>query len=205
MGHREVARGLDLGGVSVNVAVLVSGSGTLLQAILDNQDGHYRVSLVVADKECPALDRARRAGVPTEVVAMQPNRAAWNARLAEVVGSVSPDLVVSAGFMRILGEAFLSRFEGKTINTHPSLLPAFPGADAVGDAMDYGVKVTGCTVHYVDAGMDTGEIIAQRAVEIQDGETQDALHERIKQAERNQIVNLLRKATPAKNNGKVTF
>lgn len=183
----------------------MSGSGTLLQAILDNQDGHYRVNLVVADKECPALDRARNAGIPAKVVAMQADREAWNAQLADTVAACHPDLVVSAGFMRILGEAFLTRFEGKTVNTHPSLLPAFPGANAVGDAMSYGVKVTGCTVHYVDAGMDTGEIIAQRAVEVYDGDTQDTLHERIKQAERSQIVELLHKATPANDNGKVTF
>lgn len=191
--------------MSVNVAVLVSGSGTLLQAILDNQDGHYRVSLVAADKECPALDRARRAGIKTEVVPMQPDRAAWNAQLADAVAATEPDLVVSAGFMRILGAPFLARFAGKTINTHPSLLPAFPGADAVSDALAYGVKVTGCTVHYVDEGMDTGEIIAQQAISIEDGEKKDELHERIKQAERSQIVALLRTVKPAAENGKVTF
>lgn len=186
------------------IVVLVSGSGTLLQAILDNQDDYYRVKLVVADKPCPALQRAERAGVPSAVVGMREDRAAWNAELARVVGEAAPALVVSAGFMRILGPAFLAEFAGRTINTHPSLLPAFPGANAVGDAMAYGVKVTGCTVHYVDAGMDTGEIIAQRAIEVREGESQDDLHERIKQVEREQIVDLLRKATYERN-GKVTF
>lgn len=191
--------------------VLVSGTGTLLQAILDSQPtagaGGYRVALVVADKECMALDRARRAGVETAVVEMEPDRGAWNARLAETVAAAHPDLVVSAGFMRILGPEFLERFQGRTINTHPSLLPAFPGANAVGDALEYGVKVTGCTVHYVDAGVDTGEIIAQRAIAVEDGDTKESLHERIKQAEREQIVALLGRAQlhQETGNGKVTF
>lgn len=177
--------------------VLVSGSGTLLQAILDNQDDNYRVNLVVADKQCPALERAEGAGVPTTIVPMLPDRSEWNRQLAAAVGSADCDVVVSAGFMRILGSEFLAVFEGRTINTHPSLLPAFPGANAVGDALAYGVKVTGCTVHYVDEGMDTGKIIAQRAVTVREGESQDDLHERIKQVEREQIVELLQ--------GKVTW
>lgn len=174
------------------VVVLVSGTGTLLQAILDGQDETYRVSRVVADHECPALERARRAGVDAVTVEMGADRSAWNGELAERVAEGQPDLVVSAGFMRILGSEFLDRFQGRTINTHPSLLPAFPGAHAVRDALGYGVKVTGCTVHFVDAGMDTGQIIAQRAVEVLDSDTEDSLHERIKRAEREQIVRLLR-------------
>ncbi|GAA1172205.1 phosphoribosylglycinamide formyltransferase [Corynebacterium glaucum] len=185
------------------ITVLVSGSGTLLQAILDNQSEAYRVALVVADKPCPALERAERVGVPTRVVALGADRGAWDEKLAQAVAAGNPDLVVSAGFMRILGQAFLDRFQGKTVNTHPSLLPAFPGADAVGDALAYGVKVTGCTVHFVDAGVDTGEIIAQRAIRVEDGDTKDTLHERIKQAEREQIVGLL--ASARLDNGKVTF
>lgn len=181
----------------MDVVVLVSGSGTLLQAILDNQDDNYRVNLVVADKQCPAIERAARASVPTAVVPMMQDRAEWNRQLAAAVGAVDCDLVVSAGFMRILGPEFLAVYEGRTINTHPSLLPAFPGANAVGDALAYGVKVTGCTVHYVDEGMDTGKIIAQRAVAVRDGESRDELHERIKQVEREQIVELLQ--------GKVTW
>ena len=188
---------------ALSIVVLVSGSGTLLQAILDHQGPSYEVVGVVADKHCAAIERATRAGVRSAVVAMGTDRAAWNEQLAQRVAGAEPDLVVSAGFMRILGPQFLARFQGRTINTHPSLLPAFPGADAVGEALAYGVKVTGCTVHYVDAGVDTGEIIAQRAVEVQPGDTKDMLHERIKQTEREQIVQLLTHAKARE--GKVMF
>ena len=184
-----------------SVAVLVSGSGTLLQAILDNQ-GAYRVDRVVADVECPGLDRARKAGVRTEVVPLEGDREEWNRRLADAVGD--PDLVVSAGFMKIVGEAFLERFEGRLINTHPALLPAFPGAHAVRDALAYGVKVTGTTVHYIDAGVDTGEIIAQRAVDVRAGETEEDLHERIKELERALIVDTLNRAETS-TTGQVEF
>ncbi|WP_087116258.1 phosphoribosylglycinamide formyltransferase [Corynebacterium urinipleomorphum] len=184
-----------------SVAVLVSGSGTLLQAILDHQ-GSYRVDLVVADVECPALDRARSAGVRAEVVPLSGDRDEWNRRLAETVGD--PDIVVSAGFMKIVGEAFLARFEGRLINTHPALLPSFPGAHAVRDALAYGVKVTGTTVHYIDAGVDTGEIIAQRAVDVHAGETEEELHERIKEVERALIVDTLNRAVTS-TTGKVEF
>lgn len=184
-----------------SVAVLVSGSGTLLQAILDHQ-GSYRVDLVVADVECPALDRARKAGVRTQVVPLEGDRDEWNRRLAESVGD--PDIVVSAGFMKIVGEAFLARFEGRLINTHPALLPSFPGAHAVRDALAYGVKITGTTVHYIDAGVDTGEIIAQRAVDVRAGETEEELHERIKEVERALIVDTLNRAVTS-TTGKVEF
>ncbi|WP_256059908.1 phosphoribosylglycinamide formyltransferase [Corynebacterium pseudogenitalium] len=191
---------------ALSVAVLVSGTGTLLRAIMDYQDAHpcsYRVDLVVADQVCPAIERAKNAGIPTAIVEMEKDRDAWNAHLAETVSSCSPDLVVSAGFMRILGRPFLDVYEGKTINTHPSLLPAFPGAHAVRDALAYGVKVTGCTVHFVDDGMDTGRIIAQRPVLVQPGDTESSLHERIKQEERRQVTELL--ATASIHEGKVTF
>lgn len=183
------------------MAVLVSGSGTLLQAILDNQ-GAYSVELVVADVECPALDRARAAGVRAEVVPLESDRDEWNRQLADMMGD--PDIVVSAGFMKIVGEAFLDRFEGRLINTHPALLPAFPGAHAVRDALAYGVKVTGTTVHYIDAGVDTGEIIAQRAVDVRAGETEEDLHERIKEVERALIVDTLNRAETS-TIGKVEF
>ena len=188
---------------ALSIVVLVSGSGTLLQAILDHQGPSYEVVGVVADKHCAAIERATRVGVHSAVVAIGTDRAAWNEQLAQRVADAQPDLVVSAGFMRILGPQFLARFQGRTINTHPSLLPAFPGADAVGEALAYGVKVTGCTVHYVDAGVDTGEIIAQRAVEVQPSDTKETLHERIKQTERQQIVQLLTHAQAS--DGKVTF
>ena len=188
---------------ALSIVVLVSGSGTLLQAILDHQSPNYRVAGVVADNHCEAVDRATRAGVRAAVVELGADRAGWNEQLAQRVEALQPDLVVSAGFMRILGPQFLARFQGRTINTHPSLLPAFPGADAVGEALAYGVKVTGCTVHYVDAGVDTGEIIAQRAVAVQPNDTKETLHERIKQTERQQIVQLLTHAQAS--DGKVTF
>lgn len=183
--------------------MLVSGSGTLLQAILDHQ-GRYSVDLVVADVECPALDRARAAGIRAAVVAVEGDRDEWNVRLAETVASTDPDVVVSAGFMKILGQGFLDRFEGSLINTHPALLPAFPGAHAVRDALAYGVKVTGTTVHYIDSGVDTGEIIAQRALNVREGETEEELHERIKVMERELIVDTLHRATPT-TTGKVEF
>ena len=186
-----------------SVAVLASGTGTLLKAIIDSQENRYRVDIVVADQICPALQRAKNAGIRTAVVPMEANRNTWNDKMVAAVASVEPDLVVSAGFMRLLGPAFVQEFEGRTINAHPSLLPSFPGAHAVRDALEHGVKVTGCTVHYVDAGLDSGEIIAQRAVEVQPGDTESELHERIKKVEREQIVHLLRNLEIA--NGKAVF
>lgn len=176
----------------LEIVVLVSGTGSLLQNILDHQDDSYRVVKVVADKECQGIERAAAAGIPTEVVALAEDREEWNHRLVAAVGS--PDAVVSAGFMRILGAAFLERFEGRTINTHPALLPAFPGAHAVRDALAYGVKVTGSTVHFVDAGVDTGRIIAQRPVMVERSDDEASLHERIKAVERKLIVEVLRAA-----------
>ncbi len=189
----------------LKVVVLASGSGTLLQAILDNQDSTYRVVGVVADVECEALERATRAGVDKRLVELGEDRAEWNERLARTVESFAPDLVVSAGFMKILGEEFLERFGGLTINTHPALLPSFKGAHAVRDALDYGVKVTGSTVHFVDAGVDTGTIIAQQPVRVEPGDTQDSLHERIKQEERKLIVAILRSAHVDHATRKVEF
>lgn len=176
----------------LEIVVLVSGTGSLLQNILDHQDDSYRVVKVVADKECQGIERAAAAGIPTEVVALAEDREEWNHRLVSAVGS--PDAVVSAGFMRILGAPFLERFEGRTINTHPALLPAFPGAHAVRDALAYGVKVTGSTVHFVDAGVDTGRIIAQRPVMVERSDDEASLHERIKAVERKLIVEVLRAA-----------
>jgi phosphoribosylglycinamide formyltransferase-1 len=115
-------------------------------------------------------------------------RDAWDAALTEAVAEHAPDLVVSAGFMKILGKRFLDRFAGRVINTHPALLPAFPGTQAARDALDHGVKVTGCTAHFVDAGVDTGPIVAQQAVPVLDDDDEDSLHERIKAAERPLLV-----------------
>lgn len=176
--------------------MLVSGTGSLLQAILDAQDEHYRVVKVVADKQCRGIERARERDIDTEIVEMGADRAEWNTCLADAVAAAQPDIVVSAGFMKILGEGFLRRFEGRTINTHPALLPAFKGAHGVRDALEYGVKVTGSTVHFVDAGVDTGSIIAQRPVAVRADDDEASLHERIKKVERELIVDVLRAAQP---------
>ena len=194
----------------LKIVALVSGSGTLLQAILDGKDSSYEVTKVVADKPCVGIERAQKAGIDTQIVELTGDRDQWNVKLADAVADGNPDIVVSAGFMRILGAGFLDRFEGITINTHPALLPAFPGAHAVRDALAYGVKVTGSTVHYVDAGVDTGTIIAQEAVAVEEGDTEDSLHERIKKVERRLIVEVLRSASVAaaqdnSNRRKVSF
>ncbi len=176
------------------VVVLVSGSGTLLQAVLDARDLPVRVVAVGADRAGIAgLERAERAGVPSFVVRLKdyPDRAAWDRELTKAVVAYEPDLVVSAGFMKILGPEFLTAFGGRVLNTHPALLPAFPGAHAVADALAYGVAVTGCTVHLVDAGVDTGPIVAQEAVSVEPGEDVDALHERIKVVERRLLVDVI--------------
>jgi phosphoribosylglycinamide formyltransferase 1 len=174
------------------VAVLASGSGSLLQALLDEADGcGVEIVAVVSDRDgVAALDRARAAGVEPVVVRVSdhPDRAAWDAALADTVAAAAPDLVVSAGFMKVLGPAFLARFGGRTINTHPALLPAFPGAHGVRDALAYGVKVTGATVHLVDDGVDTGPVLAQQAVVVDPDDTEDTLHERIKVVERRMLV-----------------
>ena len=180
----------------LRVVVLVSGTGSLLQAIVDAQAGHYQVVKVVADKECHGISRAQDHGIDTEVVALGADRAEWNQRLVDAVDAAQPDVVVSAGFMKILGKDFLDRFEGRTINTHPALLPAFKGAHGVRDALAYGAKVTGSTVHFVDAGVDTGSIIAQRPVAVRVDDDEASLHERIKKVERELIVDVLRAAQP---------
>ncbi|MGI5504540.1 phosphoribosylglycinamide formyltransferase [Lentzea sp. CA-135723] len=172
------------------VVVLVSGSGTLMQALLD-ADLPVEVVAVGADREnIEGLKRAERAGVPHFAVKLRDHadRDAWDAALTEAVASYEPDLVVSAGFMKIIGERFLARFGGRMINTHPALLPAFPGAHGVRDALAYGVHVTGSTVHLVDAGVDTGPILAQEAVAVEPGDTEETLHERIKVVERRLLV-----------------
>ncbi|MTE10417.1 phosphoribosylglycinamide formyltransferase [Corynebacterium aurimucosum] len=178
----------------LNVVVLVSGTGSLLQVIVDGQDEHYSVVKVIADVPCQGIERARAAGIATEVVEMGADRAEWNQRLVAAVDAAQPDVVVSAGFMKILGKDFLDRFEGRTINTHPALLPAFKGAHGVRDALAYGAKVTGSTVHFVDAGVDTGSIIAQEPVRILAEDDEASLHERIKVVERELIVSVLRAA-----------
>src|SRR5690606_11724949 len=150
-----------------SVVILISGAGTTMHAILEaSQDPEYgaRVAAVISDRESAAgLSIARDAGVPTAVVALTdfPDRATWDRALARTIGSFSPDLVVYAGFMKLVGAPCLEAFGGRMINTHPALLPSFPGANGVRDALEAGVKVTGCTVIIVDEGVDTGPIVAQ--------------------------------------------
>jgi phosphoribosylglycinamide formyltransferase-1 len=151
------------------------------------------VVAVGADRDCAALQIAAAAAVPTYTVRLTdyPDRDAWDAAMTEATVAHDPDLVVSAGFMKILGPQFLSRFPGRVVNTHPALLPAFPGAHAVPAALAYGVKVTGCTVHLVDAGTDTGPILAQQPVPVFDEDDEATLHERIKVVERRLLVEVL--------------
>lgn len=177
------------------LVVLASGTGSLLESLLDAATGDYpaRVVAVGADRQCRALDVAAEASVPGYTVRLgdYPDRAAWDGAITDATAEHRPDLVVSAGFMKILGSQFLSRFAGRVVNTHPALLPAFPGAHAVQEAMAYGVRVTGCTVHLVDEGVDTGPILAQEAVPVLDGDDEASLHERIKVVERRLLVDVL--------------
>jgi len=182
---------------AARVVVLVSGGGTNLAALLaahsDPAFGARVVGVLSDDPTAGGLEVARAAGAATAVVrpADFPDRAAWDMALADAVAVFGPTLVVSAGFMRILGAEFLARFAGRVVNTHPALLPAFPGAHGVRDALAYGVRVTGCTVHLVDEGVDTGPIIAQRAVEVLDDDDEASLHERIKAVERSLLVDVV--------------
>jgi phosphoribosylglycinamide formyltransferase 1 len=177
------------------LVVLASGTGSLLASLLDAAVDDYpaRVVAVGVDRDCAAVDIAAAAPLPSFRVRLAdyPNRSAWDVALTEATVAHSPDLVVSAGFMKILGSEFLSKFVGRTLNTHPALLPAFPGAHGVADALAHGVKVTGCTVHLVDAGTDTGPILAQRAVPVLDDDDEETLHERIKVTERRLLVDVI--------------
>lgn len=179
------------------LVVLVSGAGTNLQALLDAcADPGYAASVVAvgADRDgAQGLVRARIAGVPTFVVRLSdhPDRASWDRALADAVARYEPDLVVLAGFMKIIGGYFLERFPNRIVNTHPALLPAFPGAHAVRDALAHGAKVTGVTIHIVDAGVDSGPVVAQAAVPVLDSDDEDRLHERIKVVERGLLVDVI--------------
>lgn len=176
--------------------MLVSGSGTNLQALIDatveDPQGYgAQVVAVGSDRDgIEALARAERAGIETFVVRLgdHPDRASWDSALADAVATHRPDLVVLAGFMKLTGPAFLARFGGRTLNTHPALSPAFPGMHGPRDALAYGVKVTGCTLFVVDEGVDTGAIVAQTVVPVEDDDDVETLHERIKVAERAMLV-----------------
>ncbi len=177
------------------LVVLASGTGSLLASLLDAAVDDYpaRVVAVGADRDCAALQIAAAASVPTYTVRLgdHGDRDAWDVALTEATAAHEPDLVVSAGFMKILGPQFLTRFPGRVVNTHPALLPAFPGAHAVPATLAYGVKVTGCTVHLVDTGTDTGPILAQQPVPVLDDDDEGRLHERIKVVERRLLVDVL--------------
>jgi len=185
--------------VGFRVVVLVSGSGTLLQSLIDAQtDPGFGAEVVAvgADRtRIEGLDRARRAGIPTfsHPLVRGSDRAEWDRRLTELVAGYQPDLVVLAGFMKLVGADFLERFRGRIINSHPALLPSFPGMHGAREALDYGVKVTGATVFLVDDGVDSGTILDQVAVEVEDNDTVEALHERIKISERALLVRVVAK------------
>ena len=176
------------------LVVLVSGEGTNLQALIDAcRDEAYgaKVVAVGADRDgINALARARHAGIPTFTIRLAdfPAREEWDKALAEACTRYEPDLVVLAGFMKLVGKPFLDAFGGRCVNTHPALLPSFPGAHAVREALAHGVKVTGCTVFLVDEGVDAGPIVAQASVPVADDDDEATLHERIKVAERALLV-----------------
>ncbi len=184
------------------VVVLASGTGTLFKALAD-QAKNIGIQIVglISEAEVPACDLARELGIPVTVVPFIEDRVKWDQNLATELSRLKPSLVVSAGFMKILGPVVLRFYQGKIINTHPALLPAFPGAHAVRDALAAGVTETGTTIHFIDKGVDTGEVIAQARVKVELGDTEESLHERIKQAERALLVATVSDIA----NGKVTL
>lgn len=169
--------------------MLVSGRGSNLRALLEAAEAgrcRARITAVLSDRAgAPALELATARGIPTAVIAPSgyPERPRWDAALADAIAAWGPELVVLAGFMRIVGPAVLARFGGRVINVHPALLPAFPGLDAPRQAVSAGARISGCTVHVVDAGVDTGPILAQAAVPVWPSDDADALHARIQRAE----------------------
>ena len=180
--------------MNARLVVLVSGAGTNLQALIDAcSDQKYGAAIMAvgADRDgIAALDRAKAANIPTFITKVGdfPTRDAWDDALAEACAEHDPDLIVCAGFMKLVGKAFLDRFGGRCLNTHPALLPSFPGMHGVRDALAYGVKVTGCTVFLVDEGVDAGPVLAQQAITVRDDDDEATLHERIKVAERALLV-----------------
>jgi phosphoribosylglycinamide formyltransferase-1 len=176
----------------MRIVLLASGSGSLAQSIIDARDsGKLEVEILelISDKQSQAIERAINAGIPTRILPKSEDRSNWDAQIYESVSKLNPDLVVSVGFMRILSAEFVAMFP--TINTHPALLPKFPGAHAVRDALAAGVEVTGSTVHWVDAGIDTGTVITQKEVVVLAQDDEASLHERIKIVERELIVETL--------------
>jgi phosphoribosylglycinamide formyltransferase 1 len=175
-------------GGGLRLGVLASGAGTNLQAILDTVHGHAGIAVVgvASDRpEAKALERARAAGIEVAVFTRDehPDRAGRDAAIADWLGGRGVDLVVLAGYMQLLSPAFLGRFPDRVLNVHPALLPAFPGLDAIEQALAYGVKVFGVTVHFVDEGVDSGPVILQRAIELPDVTTRDEVHARLQPIE----------------------
>ncbi|SDO37504.1 phosphoribosylglycinamide formyltransferase-1 [Klenkia soli] len=183
------------------VVVLLSGTGSLCAALLAAQQTAFTVVAVGADREAPGLAAPRELGLPTFVLPLRdhPDRGSWDVALATAIAAHEPDWVVSAGFMKLLGPAVLARFGGRVVNTHPALLPAFPGAHAVRDALAAGVRTTGATVHLVDEGLDTGPVLAQTSVPVLPGDDETHLHERIKVAERTLLVDTLVSLTSSRS------
>ena len=183
------------------LVVLASGVGSTLQAVLDaTSDPAYgaRIVAVGTDRdETRAQERAQAAGIPVFTVRLKDfaERSDFDGAVGDAIASYEPDLVVLAGYMKVLGPTVVRRFP--IVNTHPSLLPAFPGGHAIADALEYGVKVSGVTVHWVDEGVDTGPILAQAAVAIEDGDTEDTLRDRIQAVERELYVQTIRRVTAA--------
>lgn len=176
------------------IVVLISGAGSIMAALVSAcEDPTFGASVaaVISDRaDAEGLTWAAEAGIPTAIVSPRdfPDRVTWDVAVARSAAAFDPDLVMCAGFMRLLGEPVLRAFPGHIVNTHPALLPAFPGARAVADALAAGVKITGCTVMIVDEGMDTGPILAQRVVEVREDDTETTLHERIKTIEKDLVV-----------------
>lgn len=181
--------------MALRVVVLASGTGSLARALIEAQDGSYVVAALVTDNpKAGAITHAVAAGVEVRVVELVnfTDRGEWDEALAGAIGEFRPELVVSAGFMRVLGPAVLADFSDRIINTHPALLPAFPGAHAVRDALAAGVAETGCTVHVVDAGVDTGPVIRQEALPVVPSDDEATLHERIKVIERRLLIDVVK-------------
>lgn len=180
--------------MTARLVVLVSGEGTNLQALIDAcADPGYGASVVAVGADRPAigaLDRASRHGIGSFVRRVRdfPDRSSWDLDITGVVASHEPDLIVLAGFMKLVGKSFLDSFGGRCVNTHPALLPSFPGMHGPRDALEYGVKVSGCTVFVVDEGVDAGPIVGQACVPVLEDDDEAALHERIKVAERALLV-----------------
>jgi len=188
------------------VVLMASGAGSLAQSVMDAAEaGTFTVVALVTDQsQALVVQRALDAGVAVHIVPVSDfaSRAEWDSRVADVLSALSPDLIVSAGFMRVLGAAVVDRFAGRIINTHPSLLPLFSGSHAVADALAAGTTRTGATVHFVDHGVDTGPVIAQVEVAVQPNDTVDSLHERIKVVERKLIVDVIKSLASGVSEGK---